>query len=165
LLEEIGELWQTDTITLAHEHFISSLIKQKIASNTEKLQLQPPTKTDRVYVLYLPEGEIHEIGLMLLNYELALNGYKTVYIGESVPMFGVKDVKNYFDNITYVTYITVEPTPSEINKYVESMMREVLADGATNLCIFGRCAAYVNPEFLNDTIKVFASIKEFGDLL
>jgi hypothetical protein len=29
LLEELGLLWQTDTITPAHEHFISYLIKQK----------------------------------------------------------------------------------------------------------------------------------------
>jgi hypothetical protein len=29
LLEELGLLWQTDTITIAHEHFMSYLIKQK----------------------------------------------------------------------------------------------------------------------------------------
>ncbi|KGO93072.1 MerR family transcriptional regulator [Flavobacterium subsaxonicum] len=165
LLEEIGELWQTDTITPAHEHFISSLVKQKIASNTEKLQLQPPVKTDRVFVLYLPEGEIHEIGLMLLNYELTLNGFKTIYIGESVPLPGVKDVKNYFDNITYVTYITVEPSPSDINRYIESMKREVLTDNHTNLYVFGRCAAHIRPELLSNAIQAFASVKEFGDSL
>jgi len=64
LLNELGLLWQTDTISPAHEHFITSLIKQKILLNTEKLQHLKPTKTDKVFVAYLPENEIHEIGLL-----------------------------------------------------------------------------------------------------
>ena len=39
LLNELGLLWQTDTISPAHEHFITNLIKQKIYTSTEKLQL------------------------------------------------------------------------------------------------------------------------------
>ena len=54
LMNEIGLLWQTDTLTPAHEHFISYLIKQKILINTEKLQTTSPPKTDKVFVLYLP---------------------------------------------------------------------------------------------------------------
>ncbi|MBC7494583.1 MAG: MerR family transcriptional regulator, partial [Flavobacterium sp.] len=45
LMNEIGFLWQTDTITPAHEHFLSYLVKQKLLINTEKLQLVAPTKT------------------------------------------------------------------------------------------------------------------------
>lgn len=165
LLEEIGMLWQTDTITPAHEHFISSLVKQKIAANTEKLQATPPTKTDRVFVLYLPKGEVHEIGLMLLNYELILNGYKAIYIGQNVSVAGVKDVKNYFDNITYITFITVEPTPAEINQYIEIISKEVLNDNQTLLYLFGRTASNINTKHLNHNIKVFADIKDFADSL
>jgi MerR family transcriptional regulator, light-induced transcriptional regulator len=47
--------------------------------NTEKLQILKPTKTDKVFVLSLPMNEIHELGLMYLNYEILLNGYKTIY--------------------------------------------------------------------------------------
>ena len=165
LLEEIGVLWQTDTITPAHEHFISSLVKQKIAANTEKIQATPPTKTDRVYALYLPQGEVHEIGLMLLNYELILNGYKAIYIGPNVSIAGVKDVKNYFDNVTYITYITLEPNPSEVNRYIETMTKEVLNDNQTELYVFGRTAAGIDADKLNHKIKTFTSIKDFADLL
>ena len=165
LLEEIGMLWQTDTITPAHEHFISSLVKQKIWSNIEKLQAVPPTKTDRVFVLFLPEGEIHEIGLMLLNYELILNGYKAIYLGESVPMASIKDIKNYFDNITFVTYTTVEPAPAEINRYIQSIKKEVINDEATQLYVFGQNSKHINTNLLGDHIKIFTSTKEFSETL
>ncbi|MFB0910121.1 MAG: B12-binding domain-containing protein, partial [Flavobacterium sp.] len=69
LLAELGLLWQTDTITIAHEHFMSYLIKQKVLINTEKLQLVKPINFDKVFVLSLPMNEIHELGLMYLNYE------------------------------------------------------------------------------------------------
>ncbi|MDV6168032.1 MerR family transcriptional regulator [Flavobacterium sp. DG1-102-2] len=165
LLEEIGMLWQTGTISPAHEHFISSLIKQKVAANSEKLQLLPPTKTDRVFALYLPENEIHEIGLMFINYELLLNGYRTIYIGESMPLHFVKDVKNYFDNITFVTYITSHPYAEEMNRYIKSAKEEILDDGESKLYIFGRNIQYIPAALLDDTIKVFESITGFADHL
>ena len=54
LMNELGLLWQSDTITPAHEHFISYLIKQKLLINTEKLQVLKQTKNDKVFVLSLP---------------------------------------------------------------------------------------------------------------
>ena len=64
LIHELGLLWQTNTISPAHEHFITYLIKQKILTNTEVVQSMEPTKSDRVFVLYLPMNEVHELGLM-----------------------------------------------------------------------------------------------------
>ena len=61
LLEEIGLLWQTDTITPAHEHFISYLIKQKLLNNTEIVQSKAPIRDDKLFVLYLPMNEIHDL--------------------------------------------------------------------------------------------------------
>ena len=165
LLEEIGMLWQTDTITPAHEHFISNLVKQKIAANTEKIQAIEPIKTDRVFVLYLPEGEIHDTGLMLLNYELILNGYKAVYIGQNVSLSGIKDVKNYFDNITYITYITTNPTSADVNRYIETLIKEVLNDEQSELYVFGRTASTIDSKYLSNNIRTFSSTKEFGDSL
>ncbi|NDI98090.1 MerR family transcriptional regulator [Flavobacterium sp. LaA7.5] len=165
LLTEIGILWQTNTITPAHEHFISFLIKQKLASNIEKLLLQPPVKTDITYVLYLPENEIHELGLMFINYELALNGCKSVFLGESVPISSLKDIKNHFDNITYVTYITVEPSIEEINDYIDDLKEELMNDSNTRLYIFGRNSNYIDKSKLNSKISIFQTINDFSNSL
>jgi len=165
LLEEIGNLWQTGTITPAHEHFISNLIKQKIAVNTEAQQLAEVVRTDRVFVLYLPEGEIHEIGLMLLNYELLRAGFRTVYLGESVPLADIRDIKKTFDNITFVTYLTVEPTVAEIPYFISRMKESVVNDSTTQLLVFGRHAEVINPLILGAPIKTFSSIKSFTDTL
>ncbi|MDX5583662.1 MAG: MerR family transcriptional regulator, partial [Aureibaculum sp.] len=72
LLEHIGFLWQTKSLKPIHEHFISNLIIQKIQSNIERNQTVNYNETDKVFVLYLPMHEIHELGLLYLNYELTL---------------------------------------------------------------------------------------------
>ncbi|AXG75102.1 MerR family transcriptional regulator [Flavobacterium arcticum] len=163
LLNEIGLLWQTNTITPAHEHFISFLIKQKLASNIEKLLLQPPQKTERTYILYLPKNEIHELGLMFINYELALNDHKSIFLGESVPIDSLKDVKKHFDNVTFVTYITVEPTMGEINDYIEELKLELINDDTTLLYVFGHNTQFINEDKINKNISVFKSISEFSN--
>ena len=68
-LDHIGLLWQTETLLPAHEHFISNLISQKIQIQTEKLQYSV-TNASKTFVLFLPKNEIHELGLLYLNYEL-----------------------------------------------------------------------------------------------
>ena len=100
LMQELGFLWQTETISPAHEHFISYLIKQKVLSNTEKVQTKAPIKNDKVFVLFLPSNEIHELGLMYLNYEILNNGYQTIYLGENIPIESLINLKTYFDKIS-----------------------------------------------------------------
>lgn len=164
LINEIGLLWQTDTITPAHEHFISYLIKQKILTNTEKVQIIEPTRSDRVFVLYLPMNEIHELGLMYLNYEILSQGYKTIYLGESVPTESLKDMKNHFDNITYVCYMTVEPNKTEVNNYIKSLNDQILEE-SSNLWIIGRMTENIDAKMITKKTTTFSSIKELVEFI
>jgi len=159
LMNEIGLLWQSDTITPAHEHFITSLFQQKLIVNTEKFQIQEPTKTDKVFVLYLPMNEIHELGLMYLNYEFLSHGYKTIYLGESVPLENLNDVNKYFDNIVFVTYITVQPDKESVNDYVKNIQTKVLKEDS-EIWLIGHMVQNINPINLNAQTKVFHSILE-----
>ncbi len=157
IMNEIGMLWQTNTITPAHEHFISHLIKQKLLINTEKVQVLEPTKTDKVFVLFLPLNEIHELGLMYINYEVINSGYKAVYLGESVPIESLKDLSKYFSNIVYISYFTVQPIKEEVHDYIREIQTEVL-DKTSELWLLGRNTEDVKTEQLPVNIKIFQSI-------
>ena len=164
LMNEIGILWQTDTITPAQEHFISYLVKQKLLLNTEKLQIIEPTRTDKLFILYLPMNEIHELGLMYLNYEILAQGYKSIYLGESVPISSLRDLKNHFDNITYVCYMTVEPNKSEVNEYIKEVNTEIL-DMSSNLWVIGRMAAHIDQKNISNKTTIFKTIEELVEML
>jgi DNA-binding transcriptional MerR regulator len=162
LMNELGLLWQSDTITPAHEHFISYLIKQKLLVNTEKLQVLKQTKVDKVFVLSLPMNEIHELGLMYLNYEILLHGYKTIYLGESMPIENLKDLKKHFSSIVFLSYMTVQPERDVVGSYIQKMSDELL-DDTTELWYIGRMVEFIKKEELPERITIFNSIIELVD--
>ncbi len=165
LMQEIGFLWQTETISPAHEHFITYLIKQKLLLNTEKVQILEPTKNDKVFVLYLPSNEIHELGIMYLNYEILLNGYQSIYLGESVPIDSLIDLKNYFENITFVSYFTVEPKQEEMDDYLKDFYNKILKDTSHEAYLLGRMTEHINKKDLHPNIKIFNSIEDLANNL
>ncbi|WP_322549383.1 MerR family transcriptional regulator [Flavobacterium psychraquaticum] len=160
LMQELGFLWQTETITPAHEHFITYLIKQKLLINTEKVQILEPTKTDRVFVLFLPLNEIHELGIMYLNYEILLNGYQTIYLGESIPITSLTDLKNSFEKITFLSYLTVEPNQEEVNNFVQEFQTTILDNTKHELLLLGRMTEFIEQNNKFENINIFNSIEE-----
>ncbi len=160
LLNELGLLWQTDTISPAHEHFITALIKQKILINTEKLQDRQPTKKDKIFVPFLPENEIHEIGLLYINYEITLRGYKSIYLGQTVPLDTLKDVMNYFDNLYFLSYFTVVPSKDKIANYIQDFSKMVQDYKDSKFWVLGHQTQHLDKENLPPYIKTFNSIEQ-----
>lgn len=159
LLESIGLLWQTNTITPAHEHFISIHIKQKILLNIEKLQSLEPKPSSKTFVLFLPDHEIHDIGLLYVNYELRSKGYHTIFLGESVPIESLTDLFEFFDDITFVTYFTVYPEEDNIASYLNNFSNLLLKDNNTKLLLLGQKLINYNPKELPNNMIIYNSIK------
>lgn len=160
-LEYIGLLWQTKSIKPAHEHFISNLIIQKIQSNIEKNQSLNFKKSDKVFVLYLPMDEIHELGLLYLHYELSLRGYHSIYLGPNIAMEHLFDLTALYDNINFISYFTVQPADDEIYSYLHKMNDDVLKNGH-EFWFLGRKA---HDYSLNGTLKGVKAFKTVEDLL
>ncbi|MDP5231124.1 MAG: MerR family transcriptional regulator [Cellulophaga sp.] len=160
LLNELGILWQTNTISPSHEHFITNLIKQKIIINTEKLQRNEPTKKDKTFVLYLPDNEIHDIGLLYLNYEIALNGYKTIYLGQTIPVDSLRDLMDYCTNVHFISYFTVEPNKTKIHKYIETFNSKIGENYDFVLWILGHQTQFIKDDELTPNIRKFNSLEK-----
>ena len=159
LLSEIGFLWQTQTITPAQEHFISELIVQKILINTEKYQKADISKKERVYVLFLPNNEIHDLGLRFVNYLLSKSGHHTIYLGPSVPITSLKDIQKNYKNITYVSYFTVKPERETINDYIINFKKELLDNSKNELWVLGKMTEFIDKKNLNGQINSYSTIK------
>lgn len=158
-LDEIGYLWQSDTITPAHEHFISNLIKQKLHSNIERLQLRQPENNNKIYALYLPMNEIHELGLLYLQYELTLKGYQAIYLGQSVPLNSLTEVQKLYSDVVFIAYLTVEPKSEELASYLKELDK-ILQVNNNKAWLVGRKTIEIDKEALSKNIYVFEDLKE-----
>ncbi|WP_027419804.1 MerR family transcriptional regulator [Crocinitomix catalasitica] len=110
LLQHIGLLWQSSTIQPVHEHFISNLIHQKIVLNTVANSNKRKVEDDEVFVLFLPDGEIHETGLLFLNYLFQAKGCRTIYLGRDVPVDNLSRINSQFSKINWICYFLLEMT-------------------------------------------------------
>lgn len=119
LLLKIGILWQTDTIDVIHEHFISSLILQKIIYEIEADQT-PPTASSKTYILFLPENEMHEIGLRYLQYRLMKFRKKTIYLGNHVGLEHLIRFKNRKD-VVLIANLTIAPNQKSLQNYLDTI--------------------------------------------
>ncbi|MDB2612863.1 MerR family transcriptional regulator [Flavobacteriaceae bacterium] len=160
LLNEMGLLWQTNTISPAHEHFISVHIKQKILLNIEKLQSLEPKPATRTFVLFLPENEIHDIGLLFVNYELRSRGYHTIFLGESIPMESLSDVLEFFNEITFISYFTVKPIEREdVLIYLDNFKQLLLKKESSKLWLLGHKLGLLQPNDYPKATYGFNSIE------
>ncbi|MDO1500185.1 MerR family transcriptional regulator [Winogradskyella maritima] len=160
LLTEIGLLWQTTTITPAHEHFLVALIRQKILLNIEIIQSKTPLKSKSTYVLYLPDNEIHELGLMFIHYELVSQGNQCIFLGSSVPMENLSDILRYYDDVKYVSYFTIKPVEEEVESYLKQFHKDIIVGNNAELYVLGRMLNHVDIPNLPKEIKSFKSIQE-----
>jgi MerR family transcriptional regulator, light-induced transcriptional regulator len=88
-LEKIGILWQTGHIHPSQEHLVTNVIRQKLIVAIESSA--PHLQLDKTFLLFLPEGEHHELGLLFMYYLLKSRGAKIIYLGANVP---VKDIEH-----------------------------------------------------------------------
>ena len=159
LLNEIGLLWQTHTITPAHEHFLSVHIKQKILLNIERIQTLEPKPDSKTCILFLPDHEIHDIGLLFINYQLRSKGYHTIFLGESMPMESLTDLHEFFDDITFISYFTVNPEVEKIPQYMEDFSKTLMKKDSTKFMVLGPKLAEVKDLKLPKNVTTYTSIE------
>jgi len=119
-LEKVGILWQIGTINPAQEHFITNLIRQKliIAIDTEINSLLPNHKT---FVLFLPEGELHELSLLFYSYLIKKRGHRVIYLGQNLPLDDLRQVKLISRPDFLVTVITSSHTGKDLQLFIHNI--------------------------------------------
>ncbi|MCW3093075.1 MAG: MerR family transcriptional regulator [Ferruginibacter sp.] len=91
-MEKIGILWITSHINPAQEHLVSNIIRQKLIVGIESVSSS--LKVNKTILLFLPEGEHHELGILFMYYLLKSRGVSTIYLGANIPLRDVEYVVN-----------------------------------------------------------------------
>lgn len=132
-LSKIGVLWQTGAINPSQEHFISNLIRQKLIVAIDG-QFVSNEDSQHKYLLYLPEGELHELTLLFLCYIIKARRNKVVYFGQNLPFDDLRSIYDVHEPDYILTIITTSPPADEVKDYVKKLSRsfpeaEILLSG------------------------------------
>jgi DNA-binding transcriptional MerR regulator len=162
LMRELGILWQTGAISPSHEHFVTNLIKQKIHLQSEALQQKKPLRNDHpLFVIFLPENEIHELGVLYLNYLILYHGFRTIFLGQSLQTSSLETLYSYNSKFYFVSYLTVEPSKDEIMPFLNNFYKDLLENRDSKLLLFGPQQIEIDTDKLPRQIELFRSVESF----
>lgn len=118
-LHKVGILWGINDVNPAQEHFITNLIRQKIVVAIDSLMSS--YNSDKKFMLYLPENELHEIGLLMAHYLIKYNKHQVYYLGQNVPKADVAAVYEQVNPNYVLSFLTTPKPASEYQEYINYM--------------------------------------------
>ncbi|MDP3435538.1 MAG: MerR family transcriptional regulator, partial [Bacteroidota bacterium] len=116
--ERIGLLWQAGSIFVAHEHFVSNLIRNHLIVETAKFDNH---LSEKKILFFLREEELHELGLLYFNFLAAENGFRCIYLGQSLPFSDLASLLRSTEfNFVCTTFINAIEKP-ELEQYLANL--------------------------------------------
>jgi MerR family transcriptional regulator, light-induced transcriptional regulator len=153
-MEKVGILWHTNHILPVQEHIVSNIVRQKILSAIDSLPLAH--KQEPVFLLFLPEDEHHEMGLLFVYYLLRKRKLPVIYLGSSVPL---KDVEFLFEqkapDYLYL-HLTSFPRKHDLSKYLSVLSNKL---SRTKILLSGSAVGTYKKLTLTNVTK-FQSLEE-----
>ena len=124
-LEKIGILWVTNNINPAQEHLVTNIIRQKLMVGIECCDQD--FCVEKTAILFLPEGEHHELGLLYINYLLKKQGISVLYLGANVPMKDVEFVAKLKKPEFLYTHLTCITDNFNLGKFLSQISKALPA--------------------------------------
>ena len=123
LLIRVGLMWCQDSICPAQEHFLSGLVRQKLFTAINDI----PASSDNVkpaWLLFLPEDESHDIGLLFAHYLLRQGNHRIIYLGANVPFESLQEVMQH-QRIEHMLFFFIRVRPaSEAEQYLQRLRND-----------------------------------------
>lgn len=120
-LDKVGILWQTGEVNPAQEHFISSLIRQKLLAAIDTIPREKLNQKEIKAIFFLPEGEWHEIGLLFAYFVAKMRGINCIYLGQSLPFSDLQSTISLFSPNMLISGITSFPANEKVLDYANKL--------------------------------------------
>lgn len=121
LLNRIGVMWTTNSMPPSQEHYISNLLRQKMLTAIDSMS--PVDKDEEKWLLFLPEDEFHELGLLFSNYFLRSKGKVVIYLGANVPLSSVEHALGDIQIDNLLVFMVHRYEPENIGAYLTELRR------------------------------------------
>lgn len=120
-LERIGILWAANHVNPAQEHLVSNIIRQKLIAGIENTFSRNPG--EQTVLLFLPEGEHDELGLLFINYMLKSRGIRVLYLGANTPLRDVAYLAREKRANYIYTHLTSILNSFSLDHFVKELMK------------------------------------------
>jgi len=158
-LNRIGILWLTNRIAPSQEHFLSENIKQKLIVASDFYFKRENLK--QTWLLFLPENEFHEIGLLFARFLLVKNGFNVVYLGANLPYDSLKLVNQGLKIDNTLMFSVANSSLINISHTIEHI--ESNFKNSNNYII----SSFITPKMIpkKSTINILSDLNSFINII
>lgn len=156
-LDRIGLLWQTGAVNPAQEHFFSHLIRQKIMAATDGISIRPQAPPEETFLVFSLPGDLHEIGLLFSHFLIRRYGYRSIYLGASIPF---EDLEKITETIP-VKWIVVQSLSSNEPGQDIRLLEKLRSMFRNSTIITGGQLAAAATQLNRDNIMVMKDFSSF----
>ncbi|HVW12365.1 MAG TPA: B12-binding domain-containing protein [Mucilaginibacter sp.] len=122
LLVRLGLMWRQDSLCPSQEHFLSSIFRQRLFCAINDCPKVPDDAEK--WLLFLPENEDHDIGLLLASYLLRMAGKQVVYLGPKVPLVALRNTIEATVPSNLLLFMTRVRPVGDAQDYILELTRE-----------------------------------------
>lgn len=162
-IQELGKLWLSGSVSISQEHFMSSLIRQKLFSALDGLQ-STATSSSKTYAIFLPANELHEIGVLYLAYVLKERGDNVFYLGQSLPKEYLTDLLDNHPVDYLVSAFTTHPEREDLGDYL-SELEELIHNRNVKVSLTGYQFDGFSLEQELPNITIYSTLKELSQAI
>lgn len=158
-MQRVGVLWQVGAMKPGQEHFVTNLLRQKVIAaidGCEPMQKEPAMRV----LMFLPEGELHEIGILFGHYLLKCAGHEVLYLGQTLPQADLFEVIARRPTDVLVTSVSSHSGLVDLMQLADELHKTA---PELRIMIHARSAPTVDPEtpvtFLADLRDLVARVE------
>lgn len=159
LLDKLSMMWIAGSVKSVHETFVSSIIRRKMVVSVD--QLKPTKERSERVIIYLPEGETHELTLLYLHYILKKNGYKILNLGGQIPLIDLLEGQQIFKANKIFTIFNDSFSEAPLQPYIDHLTKNL---DRVEIIISGYQTTKQNLT-LPPTVSVLQSLREIKKYL
>lgn len=162
-LRQLGNMWQIGLVTPAQEHFISSLIRQKLIVGVDAIK-PPKSLSQKTIIFFLPDQEMHELGLIYAHYLAKSRGHKCVYLGQSLPTADLITIAEMTQPDYLVTILTGQMEEPQFATLLEAFEKNI---PQAKMLISGRLvfANDYSAHYKDRKVTIFKDFSEFKTII
>lgn len=131
LLSAVSSQIESGFVSIAQEHVFSSFLKERIYTALSELEKKgksdSATKKER-FILATPEGDFHEIGLLLAHLMIRSYGFTSLYLGPNTPAQDLSETTLRFEASHLLIVSTVskkQGARQELLNFVSDVQKKV----------------------------------------
>jgi MerR family transcriptional regulator, light-induced transcriptional regulator len=133
-LRMVGIMWHTGSADTGAEHFITNIFREKLIAAIDSLPPANDPRRKRV-IMFLPDNELHEMGLLFYSYLIRKWGHEVLYLGQATPFVALTKVFEKWHSDILVTGVLSELSVFEPEEYLNNLsttfkLQKILVSGS-----------------------------------